>query len=69
MNANAPKYLRSGTAQPQQAPDGVLVTTPTPAYQLGPPRGITNPGDSVALHPNIAATPEPLVNSVLTYRQ
>lgn len=65
----APKYLQSGTAQPQKAPNGVLVTTPSPAYELSQPRGLLNPGESVATHPNIATPPPPLVNSVLTYRQ
>jgi hypothetical protein len=62
----APKYVQPQVSNPTypSGAGGVLVTTPSPEYALGPPRGLTNPGDTSPTHPNIAQTPAPLLDSV-----
>jgi hypothetical protein len=59
---NAPKYVDPAhvatVASYPTSPNskGILTTTPQPAYALGPPRGITNPGNPTAIHV-LAETP------------
>jgi hypothetical protein len=64
--AAAPKYVQPQVSNPTYPPGagGVLVTTPSPAYELPRPRGLVNPGDTSATHPNIATIPPPMLESL-----